>query len=127
MNDDEIKRKLHEYTSGKSTETTDSNDNGISNLEQNDTAIKNVCFVLLDKKHIFLSYNYLIAGEFFPEESKIILHFTTHVISLQGQNLEKLYFDFMHHLPNLIKATDERYSGILHGNSPTVTMIELIQ
>lgn len=125
MNDDEIKRKLHEYTSGKSTETTDNSDNRISNFEQNDTTVKNVCFVLLDKKHIFLSYNYLVAGEFFPEESKIILHFTTHVIRLQGQNLEKLYFDLMQHSPKQIEATNDRYRAISQRDSSIVTTIEL--
>ncbi len=123
MNDDEIKRKLHEYTSTKSTETTDSSNNGILNFEQNDTAVKNVCFVLLDGKHIFLNYNYLIAGEFFPEDNKIVLRFTTNEVTLQGQNLEKLYFDLMQHLPKLIEASDDRYSGISKDNSSIITEI----
>ncbi|MBL7867385.1 MAG: hypothetical protein JNM71_05150 [Flavobacterium lindanitolerans] len=123
MNDDEIKRKLHEYTSGSSAKQNDAEDNGIVKFDKDYTGVKNVCFVMLDGKHIFLNYSYLVAGEFFPEESKITLHFTTHVIILHGRNLENLYHDLMQHLPKVIIATDERYSGISQGNNPMVIKI----
>lgn len=125
MNDDEIKRKLHEYTSTKSIEITESSNNGISNFEQNDTAVKNVCFVLLDGKHIFLSYNYLVAGEFFPEDNKIVLRFTTNEVTLQGQNLEKLYFDLMQHLPRIIGVSNERYRSLLEFGISYVVSLEI--
>lgn len=122
----EHKSRLTDYLSSDPTKKTEANSsNGISYFDKDDTGVKNVCFVLLDGKHIFLNYNYLVAGEFFPEENKIVLHFTTHVITLTGQKLEKLYQDFMQHLPKIIIATNDRYSGISNGNSPIVTGIEV--
>lgn len=121
MNHEEIKKKLHQYT-GKQNDT---GDNGIAKFDKDYTGVKNLCFVSLDGKHIFVNYSYLVAGEFFPEENKIVLHFTTHVISLQGQNLENLYQDLMLHLPKIIIATNKRYSRISQSNNPVVTEIEV--
>lgn len=125
MNHEEIKKKLHQYT-GNSAKQNDAEDDGIAKFDKDYTGVKNVCFVLLDGKHIFLNYSYLVAGEFFPEESKITLHFTTHVITLQGRNLENLYHDLMQHLPKIIIATDGRYNGISKRINPLVTGVEII-
>lgn len=123
MNHEEIKKKLHQYT-GKQSDT---DDNGIAKFDKDYSGVRNVCFVLLDGKHIFVNYSYLVAGEFLPEENKITLHFTTHVITVSGRNLEYLYQDLILHLPKIIIATDERYSGISNGNSPIVTGITINQ
>jgi hypothetical protein len=123
MNDDEIKKKLRQYTGN--AKQNDTEDNEFEKFDKDHTGVKNICFVLLDGKYIFLNYSYLVAGEFFPEESKITLHFTTHIITMQGRNLEYLYQDLMQHLPKIIIATDERYSGISQGNSPVVTGIDV--
>jgi len=123
MNHDEIKKKLHQYT-GKQN---DADDNGIAKFEKDYTGVRNVCFVLLDGKHIFVNYSYLVAGEFLPEENKITLHFTTHVISLQGRSLETLYQDFMQHMPKMIIATNDRYSSLAQKDSPIVTGITINQ
>lgn len=121
MNHEEIKKKLHQYTGKQS----DADNNGIAKFDKDYTGVKNVCFVLLDGKHIFLNYNYLVAGEYFPEDNKIVLQFTTHAITLQGHSLETLYQDLMQHMPKIIIATNDRYSGILQGNSPIVTIITI--
>lgn len=121
MNHEEIKKKLHQYT-GKQSDT---GDNGIAKFDKDYNGVRNVCFVLPDGKHIFLNYSYLVAGEFFPEESKVVLHFTTHVISLKGQNLETLFFDLMQHSPKLIEVSNDRYSSISHVAMSLVTNISV--
>lgn len=121
MNHEEIKKKLHQYT-GKQSDT---DDNGIAKFDKDYNGVRNVCFVLLDGKHIFVNYSYLVAGEFFPEESKIVLHFTTHAISLQGQNLETLFFDLMQHSPKLIEVNNDRYSSISQVAKSLVTNISV--
>ncbi len=125
MNDDEIKRKLHEYTSGNSAKQNDAEDNGIVKFDKDHTGVKNICFVLLDGKRIFLNYSYLVAGEFFSEENKIVLHFTTHEVTLKGHNIEKLYFDFLEHTTKLIEANNDRYKAILPTATPLITHISV--
>ncbi|THF52827.1 hypothetical protein E6C50_01040 [Flavobacterium supellecticarium] len=120
MNHEEIKKKLHQYT-GKQSDT---GDNGIAKFDKDYNGVRNVCFVMLDGKHIFLNYSYLVAGEYFLEENKITLHFTTHIITLTGKNLENLYQDLMMHMAKIIIVTNDRYSGIAtQGDSPIVTGI----
>lgn len=126
-NNDDIRNRLNAYRSGDPTKTTDANkqDGEIFYFEPTENGVRNVCFVLLDGKHIFLNYNYLVAGEFFPEDNKIVLHFTTHGVTLKGHNLEKLYQDLIQHSPKFITAINDRYSGISSNNIPLVTLIEV--
>lgn len=124
----EYKSRLTDYLSSDPTKKTEAdNNNGISHFEENYSGAKNLCFVQLDDKCIFLNYNYLVAGEFFPEDNKIVLHFTTHVIALNGQNLESLYQDICQHLPKTIKALNDRYASIARTNYPIVTGIDISQ
>lgn len=87
---------------------------------------RNVCFILLDGKRIFLNYAYLVAGKFIPEDNKIILSFTTHIITLTGIQLEKLYDEFMDHKPRTIIATDKRYNVAAETNIPVVNEINVM-
>ncbi|MBU7569085.1 MAG: hypothetical protein KAF41_00385 [Flavobacterium sp.] len=120
----EHKNRLTDYLSNDPTKTSEpASTNGITNFEENYSGVKNVCFVLLDGKHIFLNYNYLVAGEFFPEENKIMLHFTSHKVTIQGYNLEKLYHDLMQHTLKMIVAINERYREGLKENFSVVVEI----
>lgn len=74
--------------------------------------VRNVCFVQSDGKMLFLNYGYLVSGEYLPDESKIVLHFTSHMITLKGTKLETLYNDFFSHIPRYITASDERYNEV---------------
>lgn len=122
----EHKNRLTDYLFSDPTKASEAiNNNGITNFEENYSGVKNVCFVLLDGKQIFLNYNYLVSGEFFPEENKITLYFTTHIVSLQGCHLEKLYFDLIQHLPKIIIVINDRYNALLESGSVFEIVLEI--
>lgn len=73
--------------------------------------VRNLCFVQLDGRRLFLNYAYLVSGEYIPQESSIILEYTTHKITLKGHNLERLYYQIIDHLPKQIVCEDDRYSS----------------
>lgn len=73
---------------------------------------RNICFVWLDSKRIFMNYSYLISGEYSPEQSTITLSFTSCKFVLTGVNLENLFYDIMHHLVKQVTCTDTRYNLI---------------
>lgn len=118
----DFKNRLNDYLS---SDPTKKDDETLKSDAYSESGVRNVRFVLLDGQHIFLNYNYLVAGEFFSEDKKIVLHFTTHIITLQGYNLERLYLDLMMHLPKTIIAINDRYSSLT--TSPTVTEIHISQ
>lgn len=72
---------------------------------------RNVCFVLLDGYRTFLNYAYLVSGEYLPQQNRIILAFTSHLVTLTGIWLEELYYAFMHHLPKQVQCIDARYNA----------------
>lgn len=89
--------------------------------------VRNVCFVWLDGKRIFMNYSYLVAGEYSPDENTITLSFTTHVFILTGVNLESLFYDLMHHVAKQITCTDKRYNLIGENELPTVNEINMFK
>lgn len=82
-----------------------------------------VCFVWLDGRRLFLSYNYLIAGEFVPEQNTIALQFTSHHIMLNGARMEQLYFSLMHQMAKLVIEADPRYETLEDTNKAVVHTI----
>lgn len=74
--------------------------------------VRNVCFIFADGQMIFRSYSYLVGCEFFPEESKIILSFTSDTITLTGKNLKAFFLDLFSHLPKFIEETNDRYNDL---------------
>lgn len=85
--------------------------------------VRNVCFIWPNGYRVFLNYSYLIAGEFLPEENKIVLSFTTHILTLTGIRLERLYTQLMHHIPMHIDCTDERYNAASNPDAAIVNDI----
>lgn len=73
---------------------------------------RSLCFVWPDGRRMFLSYSYLVSGEYVPEENSIILTFTTHTFILKGVNLEGLFYDILHQEAKQITCTDARYNLI---------------
>ena len=71
----------------------------------------NLCLRWPDGKRFFLSYSYLIAGEFNPEgeTNQIQLYFTTYQVSLKGYGLEALFMALLEQLPHQLIAIEPRY------------------
>ena len=74
--------------------------------------VRNICFVWIDGKRMFLSYAYLISGEYDPEISCIELNFTTHKIVLKGIDLQELFYEIMSQMVRQIICSDSRYNEI---------------
>jgi len=87
--------------------------------------IRNVCFVFLDGKRLFLNYAYLVSGEYNPDESMILLAFTTHTVLLKGFRLENLFEQFMQQLNRVVACIDERYNHLQGETSPVVNHIKV--
>jgi len=64
-----------------------------------------------DGKYAFLSYAYLIAGEFDPsgDQNVITLDFSAHRVLLYGYSLEALFVALLDQLPRWVVAIDSRY------------------
>lgn len=73
---------------------------------------RNICFVQINGDSIFLSYGYLISGEFKPSENKIDLFFTSHTITISGSKLNLLFQEFIKHSPKVIECKNDRYNEI---------------
>lgn len=74
--------------------------------------VRNVCFIQSDGRMLFLNYGYLVSGEYLPDESQIVLNFTSHTITLHGIKLESLYQELGNHIPRVLVCRDERYSKL---------------
>jgi len=73
---------------------------------------RNLCFVQLSGRRIFLNYGYLISGEYEPSDNMITLAFTSHTIVLSGQYLEPLFYNIMQYMLKQIIETDSRYNPL---------------
>lgn len=120
------KSRLDDYLSGNPTKKSPEDENNtIVYYEQNPNEAKDICFVLLNGRQTSLEYNYLISRDYIPEQNIIVLNFTTHEITLNGHNLEKLFNDLRQNLPQTVTVIDERYIGISQENAPVVTDIKI--
>lgn len=81
---------------------------------------RNVSFVLPDGKRLFLNYSYLISGEYVPEDGEIKLTFTTHLVTIKGNNLDSFYEGLMAQVPKEISVTDKRYIKTKNDTDPIV-------
>lgn len=84
---------------------------------------RNLCIIWEDGKRMFLNYAYLISGELLPDDSMLILTFTTHTVQLKGSRLETLYEEFTGHLIKQIACTDERYNATVENDETVVNEI----
>lgn len=88
---------------------------------------RNVCFLWPDGKRFFLNYNYLVSGEYLPEENNITLTWTTHVVTLNGYRLELLFSELMLHLPREIVCIDTRYNQVVDSGKSVVNVISVLE
>lgn len=85
--------------------------------------IRNICFVKADGYRIFLSYGYLITGEYYEQDNTITLSFTSHIITIKGLHLESLFILLQHHAVRQVVSTDQRYNLVQDEGSPVVNEI----
>lgn len=92
---------------------------------QSGSNVRNVCFAQADGKMLFLNYGYLIACEYLPDESSIILNFTSHTIRLRGTKLELLFQEFFNHVPKIVSCIEDRYNLLVESNVALVTEMKI--
>lgn len=85
-----------------------------NDIERFDTTanVRNLCLVDVSGKQVFLNYSYLMSGEFLPDENSITLFFTTHTVTLKGNNLEDLFEGLTTHAVKKIVRIEQRYKEI---------------
>lgn len=93
---------------------------------ESDGNIRNVCFVQPNGDSIFLSYGYLISGEYKPAENSIDLFFTSHTITITGSKLNLLFLEFIKHSPKVVECKNDRYNEISEDGS-VVNTIEIFK
>jgi hypothetical protein len=71
-----------------------------------------VRFILPDGTQRSLNYSYLVTCEYCPDAGRIVMEFTTHVVTLTGEFLESLHINILVHLPKVIGCTDARYNDL---------------
>jgi hypothetical protein len=96
-------------------------------IERHDHAAhdRKLCFILVDGSSLRLNYAYLIWEEFYPEENRIILSFTSHTVTLTGQHLSKLYEDLMQNMPRIVPCMAARYNPAAESDGPIVNDIKI--
>jgi len=87
---------------------------------------RSLCLVWPDRKRVFLSYAYLVSGEFTAasEKNVIVLQFSSHTLTLKGYGLEPLFMALLDHLPKIIVAADPRY--VLKDNLKDVLVMDMV-
>ncbi|HRH03871.1 MAG TPA: hypothetical protein PLN13_03485 [Bacteroidia bacterium] len=87
---------------------------------------RNLLFTWPSGDSEFLNYSYLVGGKFFKEESKIVLTYTSHLVTLKGLNLKDLHDALLLNFPKRIDCVEERYVETLESNDPVVTEIVIV-
>lgn len=77
-----------------------------------------------DQSHVALDYAHLLWVTF-NLSGVIVLHFSTHTVTLKGRNLEALYISFLRHDVTALVAIDER-NDMGDGESPVVNFVHVM-
>jgi hypothetical protein len=88
---------------------------------------RNLCLLWPDGRRMFLSYAYLVSGEFTVDgdTNTITLQFSLHTVTLRGYVLEVLFMALLDHLPRLLSVSDPRYADS-NGQDPTILDIAVV-
>ncbi len=87
--------------------------------------VRNLTLIFDSGKNVTLYYQYLMMGEFNPEQSEIILRFTTCSVLLKGVNLQILYSAIMYHDVRTVTQISSRHLELYNEKNPVVTEIEI--
>ena len=89
----------------------------------------NLCLRWPDGKRFFLSYSYLVAGEFTTggEQNVITLYFSAYTVRLKGYELEPMFLGLLDHLLSQVELTEARYLTTQEQDTgvPVVTEMEV--
>lgn len=94
-------------------------------LYPNEGSSRNLLFSWPSGNCEFLNYTYLIGGKLVKEEDKIELTYTSHKVTLKGNNLKELYDALLLTLPKRIDCIEERYLEARDDSGSSVTEIEI--
>jgi hypothetical protein len=86
---------------------------------------RSLCFIQPSGAKRFFYYSYLIEGEYLPDESKIILTFTTKSIAITGSNLEPLFTGFMQQEVKETRVIEQRYLATVADDEIVVVGVEV--
>lgn len=73
--------------------------------------VRNITFIWQDGKKQSLNYGYLVSCEYLPDDNKITMLFTTHIVTLKGIKLSGLFDALVAQLPESITCVDARYNA----------------
>ena len=119
--------RLNKKKSGQKNDMPNHGDDQDLDRYSTPAQTRNLCFVQVDGKKLFLNYAYLVSGEYLPEDNIIKLVYTTHEITLKGRNLEGLFESLMVHVPRQIVTIDKRYEGTKGELEIVVTEINVLK
>jgi hypothetical protein len=114
--------KQPDEDAASSSEITHEHYNGPGN-------IRNLTFAWPDGRRMFLNYAYLVACELSTTDEKnmIVLHFTSHVLTLKGYELEKLFVYLGNQTASIVNQIDPRYIEGFDEKNCVVTEISVEQ
>ncbi len=123
----DFKFKFDRMRENDPTGSTDENGGVQSGTDKYETVghSRNIGFVLLDGRRVFLNYSYLVSAEYSPVANSITLDFTTHTVVLNGIMLQQLYHELMGHIPRVISCVEARYNNVLERDQYAVNEITI--
>ena len=87
-------------------------------------AVRNLCLVWPDNRMKFYNYAYLVSGDYVPDESSILLTFTTDKVVIKGTMLVTLFEALLAHLPRKLVCAGERYKYSKDAHLPIIETME---
>ena len=93
---------------------------------EDESQVRNVCFVWEDGRKAFFNYAYLVAGDLSVQDgiNALVLSFGSYTVLLKGYNLASLFDALLEHSPKIITAINPRY--LTQQESQNCTVVEII-
>lgn len=104
------------YDQLKENDPTGENSDALQNQNfETPGHVRNLCFVWPDGRMKFMNYAYLISVELFPDESSIVMIYTSNKVTIKGIKLHELFVQLFSHLPKGIEIVATRYTKLHSG------------
>ncbi|RCR68339.1 hypothetical protein [Larkinella punicea] len=81
-------------------------------LHEDDSPVRNVCFVWEDGRKAFFNYAYLVSVDLVLSDplNMMLLYFSGQIVTLKGYHLGLLFDLLLNHIPKTVTANHPRYS-----------------